>query len=55
MESPSVVSFIKQRSRWISKGKAYNDTFTISLAIVTFVTIVMQVSVLIAGFINNTE
>ncbi|HUX58524.1 MAG TPA: glycosyltransferase [Bacteroidales bacterium] len=51
--SPSVVSFIKQRRRWISKGKAYNDTFTISLAIVTFVTIILQVSVLIAGFINR--
>ena len=32
--------------------KAYNDKFTILLGIVTFVTIILQVSILIAGFFN---
>jgi glycosyltransferase involved in cell wall biosynthesis len=41
-------SFLKQRKRWISKAKAYNDRETIFLGIVTFVTIFIQVSVLIA-------
>ena len=50
--SPTVGSFLKQRRRWISKGKAYRDGFTILLGIVTFVTIMLQVSVLVAGFIN---
>jgi glycosyltransferase involved in cell wall biosynthesis len=50
--SPTVGSFLKQRRRWISKGKTYNDRFTILLGIVTFVTIILQVSVLGAGFIN---
>jgi len=50
--SPTVGAFLKQRIRWISKGKAYNDGFTILIGIVTFVTIMMQVSVLVAGFIN---
>lgn len=40
---------IKQRRRWISKGKAFSDRFTILLAIVTFVTILAQISSLFAG------
>ena len=44
-------SFLKQRSRWISKGKAYKDRYTILLGIVTFVTIFLQVSYFIALFI----
>jgi len=50
--SPTIGSFLKQRRRWISKGKTYKDRFTILLGIVTFVTIILQVSVLGAGFIN---
>ncbi|MCX6253349.1 MAG: glycosyltransferase [Bacteroidia bacterium] len=50
--SPTFGSFLKQRRRWISKGKAYNDGFTILLGIVTFVTIILEVSILVAGFIN---
>ena len=50
--SSTVASYLKQRRRWISKGKAYNDKFTILLGIVTFVTIILQVSVLVAGFID---
>lgn len=35
-------AFLKQRSRWISKGKAYKDKYTIILGIVTFVTAILQ-------------
>jgi len=45
-------SFIKQRRRWISKGKAYNDRFTILLAVVTFVTILAQVLSMLAGIVK---
>jgi glycosyltransferase involved in cell wall biosynthesis len=48
--SPSLLSFIKQRMRWISKAKIYTDGNTILLGIVTFVTIFLQVSLIIAGF-----
>lgn len=51
--SPSVRSFIKQRKRWVSKGSAYDDRFTIFLGIVTFVTILLMLSVLIASLINH--
>jgi poly-beta-1,6-N-acetyl-D-glucosamine synthase len=51
-ESPSTLKmFLKQRSRWISKGKAYNDIQTIILGIVTFVAILLQVSYMIAAVI----
>jgi glycosyltransferase involved in cell wall biosynthesis len=36
--------YIKQRSRWISKSSAYKDKYTIALGIVTFVTIILQIS-----------
>ncbi|MFZ0280389.1 MAG: glycosyltransferase [Bacteroidales bacterium] len=44
--------FIRQRNRWISKGKAFKDRFTIFLAIVTFVTIILQVFTLVAGIFD---
>jgi glycosyltransferase involved in cell wall biosynthesis len=44
-------SFIKQRSRWISKGKAYEDKFTIVLGIVTFVAVILQIFYLILSSI----
>ena len=47
--SITLLSFLKQRKRWISKGKAYTDKFTIGLAIVTFVTITILTILLIAG------
>lgn len=46
-------SFLKQRRRWISKSKGYVDRFTILLGIVTFIAILLQVSLLIAGLVNN--
>jgi cellulose synthase/poly-beta-1,6-N-acetylglucosamine synthase-like glycosyltransferase len=52
-ESPSTYrSFLKQRSRWISKGKAYKDRDTIVLGIVTFITVALQISYLIACLIH---
>ena len=61
MESPDVLvttkststymSFLKQRGRWISKGKAYKDRNTIVLGIVTFVAIALQISYFIAWLI----
>lgn len=50
--SDSIKGFIKQRIRWISKGKAYSDNFTIILAIVTFVTNILIISLLSATLIN---
>jgi hypothetical protein len=48
-ESPTTLrSFLKQRSRWISKGKAYKDRQTILLGAVTFVAIILQISYIIA-------
>lgn len=51
--SPTVVSFLNQRKRWISKGTAYKDGFTIFLGIVTFVTISLQVALMVAAIINQ--
>ena len=50
--SDSIKGFIKQRIRWISKGRAYSDNFTIILAIVTFVTNILIISLLSATLIN---
>jgi cellulose synthase/poly-beta-1,6-N-acetylglucosamine synthase-like glycosyltransferase len=50
--SPGLCSFLLQRARWISKAGAYRDSHTISLAIVTFVTILLLPGLLIAGFFN---
>jgi glycosyltransferase involved in cell wall biosynthesis len=44
----TVAVFMKQRTRWISKAGSYNDTFTLILGIVTFVTILTQLFVLSA-------
>lgn len=45
-------TFLKQRTRWLSKAKSYTDTSTIILGIVTFVTILVQISLLPAAIIN---
>ena len=50
--SPTLYSLLNQRSRWISKSKAYTDRSTIVLTIVTFVTILTQMILLAAGFID---
>jgi hypothetical protein len=51
--SPTVGSFLEQRKRWISKSPAYVDQFSILLGIVTFLTILLQVSLLAAGLFNH--
>jgi poly-beta-1,6-N-acetyl-D-glucosamine synthase len=45
-------AFLQQRARWISKTGKYNDINTSVLAIVTFVTILLQLFLLIAGIFN---
>lgn len=48
--SPAISSYLRQRRRWLSKGKAYTDSHTVLLAYVTFVTIILILSLLVAGF-----
>jgi cellulose synthase/poly-beta-1,6-N-acetylglucosamine synthase-like glycosyltransferase len=40
--SETLSSFLRQRGRWISKAGSYSDRYTQALAIVTFVTILIQ-------------
>jgi len=51
--SPTLGSFFEQRSRWLSKGKAYKDRSTIVLGIVTFMTIVLLFVYLTGSLINT--
>ncbi len=51
--SGNLFSFLRQRGRWISKAGAYSDGFTKLLAIVTFVTISVQLLLLVAGFFSK--
>jgi hypothetical protein len=48
-QAKSPVSYVRQRKRWISKGRAFSDRFTVFLAIITFVTILAELSALIAA------
>jgi poly-beta-1,6-N-acetyl-D-glucosamine synthase len=50
--SETLCSFLRQRARWISKAGAYKDKNTRILGIVTFVTILLEVSLIIAGIFN---
>jgi biofilm PGA synthesis N-glycosyltransferase PgaC len=47
--SGTLFSFLRQRARWISKSGYYDDKFTKALAIVTFVTIIVQILLLAGG------
>jgi len=49
----SLISFLKQRKRWISKSNSYTDRYSILLGIVTFVTILATLFLLIAGIIDH--
>jgi glycosyltransferase involved in cell wall biosynthesis len=51
--SGSVASFLRQRARWISKTGYYSDTSAKILAIVTFVTILSQLAILVAGIFSQ--
>jgi len=48
--SADIVSFLRQRGRWISKAGYYKDQYTKLLAIVTFVTILAQFLLFIGSF-----
>lgn len=48
----TISSFIRQRARWISKAGSYSDRSTQVLAIVTFVTILVQLLLLICGLFS---
>jgi poly-beta-1,6-N-acetyl-D-glucosamine synthase len=51
-ESPLTLgSFLKQRSRWLSKGKVYTDRDTIVLGIITFIAVFLQIIYLAGSFI----
>lgn len=50
--SKTLSSFLQQRARWISKAGSYNDRYTQILAIVTFVTILLELFLLISVFFN---
>jgi len=47
----SLESFLFQRARWISKAQAYDDGYTLLISIVTFVTILTNISLLLFGII----
>ncbi|MFH0841996.1 MAG: glycosyltransferase [Bacteroidota bacterium] len=49
---PTLQAFLKQRARWISKAGNYSDSYTKLLAIITFVTILTQMSLLVAAIFN---
>ena len=52
-QADSLSSFLKQRSRWISKAKSYDDPFTLLVSIVTFVTILSTLAFLILGIFDG--
>lgn len=49
---PATRSFLRQRSRWISKAAKYDDPFVIILGIVTFVTISMELYLITTSFLR---
>jgi cellulose synthase/poly-beta-1,6-N-acetylglucosamine synthase-like glycosyltransferase len=49
--SLSINSFLKQRSRWISKAKTYKDRPTIVLGMITFTAVILQILSLVASLI----
>lgn len=51
--SSSWWSFLRQRKRWISKYKAYNDRATILTGVITFSATLLQLSALVFAFINT--
>jgi glycosyltransferase involved in cell wall biosynthesis len=53
LSAENINSFLKQRSRWISKAGIYNDRFTKILAIVSFSTIFLQIVTLVAGIFDT--
>jgi cellulose synthase/poly-beta-1,6-N-acetylglucosamine synthase-like glycosyltransferase len=52
--SSSFGAFLKQRARWISKGKAYKDIYTIILGIVTFTAVILQLCCFITSIVFHS-
>jgi cellulose synthase/poly-beta-1,6-N-acetylglucosamine synthase-like glycosyltransferase len=52
LSSSTLLSYLNQRSRWISKAKSYQDRNTILLGIVTFAAICLQISYFIAALVS---
>jgi cellulose synthase/poly-beta-1,6-N-acetylglucosamine synthase-like glycosyltransferase len=50
---PTLSSFLTQRKRWISKGKVYKDIPTIFLGLSTLFSALLQISYMIACFIES--
>ncbi len=50
--SGTIISFLRQRARWISKAGAYKDNYTRILGVVTFVTILFQLLLFAAALFN---
>jgi glycosyltransferase involved in cell wall biosynthesis len=45
--------FIKQRARWLSKAKAYDDRFSILISLVTLIAVLLNILFLICTIINR--
>jgi poly-beta-1,6-N-acetyl-D-glucosamine synthase len=52
--SSTIKAYIHQRKRWLSKAGYYKDNSSIVTGIVTFVTILTQISTLTAGIFHHT-
>jgi poly-beta-1,6-N-acetyl-D-glucosamine synthase len=52
--SDTTVSFFDQRKRWISKINVYRDSYSIILGIITFLAIILQAGLMVAGIIDHT-
>jgi biofilm PGA synthesis N-glycosyltransferase PgaC len=50
--SPTLSSFLRQRKRWISKWRFYDDRYSNLTGIITFTAVFLQLSVLIALFFD---
>jgi poly-beta-1,6-N-acetyl-D-glucosamine synthase len=52
-ESPITLRpFLKQRSRWLAKGRVYKDRYTIIVGISTFLAVLLQIGFIIAWLIT---
>jgi cellulose synthase/poly-beta-1,6-N-acetylglucosamine synthase-like glycosyltransferase len=52
LPSPTIMSYLTQRSRWISKWNKYDDRITIVTGILTFSAVLLQLAAFVALFIN---
>ena len=52
-QSSSLASFFKQRARWLSKAKTYDDRYTILILAVTFPAILLNILLLFCAIMNR--